>query len=97
MVELEVSDTGTGMSAAVQDRLFEPFFTTKEPGRGTGLGLASVYGMVQQCEAAIAVESEVGRGTSVTILIPPSGSLPGAGVPDYLGAGPPAGPPAPLR
>ena len=69
-VEIEVRDTGTGMSPSTLSKIFEPFFTTKKSGKGTGLGLASVYGTIQDHHGVITVYSELNKGTSFHILLP---------------------------
>lgn len=81
-VRLLVEDTGHGIPAELWPRIFEPFLTTKAPGRGTGLGLATAYGIVQQAGGAIRFRSAPGRGTAFEILLPPAaagaGAAPGA-------------------
>jgi len=87
-VLLAVRDTGTGMDADVQSHIFEPFFTTKETGKGTGLGLATVYGIVKQNEGYISVESAKGRGSVFRIYFPRVEEAP-----DQLRTGTSAAPP----
>src|SRR5262249_48245310 len=69
-VRLELQDTGSGMTAEVAARAFEPFYTTKSGGRGTGLGLSMVYGFAKQSGGTVRIESQPGRGTTVTLLLP---------------------------
>ncbi len=73
-VALSIADTGTGMPPDVVARVFEPFFTTKEVGKGSGLGLAQVYGFAQQSNGQVAIDSRVGAGTTVTLTFPRSES-----------------------
>jgi signal transduction histidine kinase len=73
-VVVKVTDTGCGIKRAHLDRVFEPFFTTKPVGKGTGLGLSVSYGIVQQHGGSLEVQSEEGKGTTFTILLPASPS-----------------------
>lgn len=71
-LQIKVQDTGTGISKEVMPHLFEPFFTTKEKGKGTGLGLATVYGIIKQSKGFIYAESEPGKGAAFLIFLPPA-------------------------
>ena len=91
-VRLTVEDSGHGMGTEVLERAFEPFYTTKPKGQGTGLGLATVYGIVTQAGGSIEIDSQPGEGTTVSVLLPASDghgrrSGPAPPAPDGLAAG----------
>ncbi|MHB1572010.1 MAG: ATP-binding protein, partial [Solirubrobacteraceae bacterium] len=83
-VRLRVSDTGEGMDRTTIEHAFEPFYTTKEEGRGTGLGLATVYGIVAQMGGDVRLYSEPGIGTTCSVMLPATGERPHAPRPDAL-------------
>jgi signal transduction histidine kinase len=72
-IRLEIADTGMGIQKDHVDRVFDPFFTTKEVGKGTGLGLSLVHGIVNEHQGTITIESQLGRGTKFTIVLPTEG------------------------
>ncbi len=80
-VAVSVSDSGPGMSDEVMQRAFEPFFTTKDVGKGTGLGLAQVYGFIRQAGGTVTIESPPGQGVTVTLLAPAADGVPAAEAP----------------
>ncbi|MFI5934384.1 ATP-binding protein [Actinoplanes sp. NPDC051494] len=94
-VEVRVGDSGTGMPPEVVERAFEPFYTTKPQGAGTGLGLATVYGIATGAGGDVRIRSAAGAGTTITILLPATDVTAGAANPGYGGAA--AGPSAPAR
>ncbi|NEL81550.1 MAG: hybrid sensor histidine kinase/response regulator, partial [Xanthomonas perforans] len=69
-VVVSVTDSGAGMPADVLERVFEPFYTTKPIGQGTGLGMSMIYGFMQQSNGQVWVESELGKGTTVSLYLP---------------------------
>jgi len=91
-VQISIGDTGSGMPEAVKERAFEPFFTTKPAGRGTGLGLSTVYGFAKQSRGAVLLDSAPGEGTTVSLLLPcPVGTVRADGAQATAGGPLPAG------
>ena len=93
---IEVSDDGPGIPPEVMDKIFDPFFTTKPVGEGTGLGLATVYGIVKQSDGWIASDSKPGEGAAFRIFLPVHVPVAGAAAPARIAAPPPRRP-RPLR
>lgn len=87
-VTIAVTDTGTGIPPEIIDRVFEPFFTTKAVGKGTGLGLSQIFALVRQLGGAMAIDSAVGRGTTVTLYLPRDTSVAPAAAPSPAAAAP---------
>src|SRR4029079_3435859 len=81
-VSVSVSDTGTGMTDEVLRKAFEPFFTTKPVGSGTGLGLSQVYGIAKQTGGTVAIDTQVGKGTTVKVYLPRTTAIPVARPPE---------------
>ncbi|HET6607726.1 MAG TPA: ATP-binding protein [Rhodopila sp.] len=79
-VRIRISDTGSGMTPEVKARAFDPFFTTKGPGAGSGLGLSQVYGMARQSGGSVSIDSALGEGTVVTLLLPRASSIEATGI-----------------
>ncbi|MCK6480024.1 MAG: ATP-binding protein [Planctomycetes bacterium] len=89
---LEIEDTGVGMTEEVKAHVFEPFFTTKQEGKGTGLGMATVYGIVNQAGGTVGIESAPGRGTTIRVLLPRASASPRPESADGAAASPECGP-----